>query len=288
MSQTESRPTHDRRTFLLGAGAALLAACTDSDTGDSDIADSGSADSEPAESGSSTSSDSITSNESDENAENTESAESAEAASESQDLAALTPAMFEALAICTLVPSATKGPFPNIERLDRRDITEGYAGHPLRLGFRVVDAACQPIPGAQVEIWHTDATGDYSAYEDNGSGKDEGEGTNFCRGIQTANADGIGEFQTIYPGWYEGRAVHIHATILVDGQERRTTQLYFDEAYTEGVYATGEYAKFGLPDTPWSRDRIVGDPATDGSGISLAAAQTSLGQGTLGLINLGI
>ncbi len=196
--------------------------------------------------------------------------------------------MFESLVICALAPSTTKGPFPNIERLDRRDITEGYPGHPLRLGFRVVDAACQPIPGAQVEIWHADATGDYSAYQDNGSGKDEGEGSNFLRGIQAANADGIGEFQTIYPGWYEGRAVHIHATILVDGQEARTTQLYFDEAYSEAVYATGEYAQFGPPDTPWSDDGLIGDPTSDGSGISLVAAQTSLGEGTLGLINLGV
>lgn len=86
--------------------------------------------------------------------------------------------------------------------LDRRDIHEDYPGHSLWLGIRVVNQDCVPIPGARVEIWHTDATGGYSEYEDGGDGKDEAEGSTFCRGIQTADADGILEFQSIYPGWY--------------------------------------------------------------------------------------
>ncbi|MEM7324948.1 MAG: intradiol ring-cleavage dioxygenase [Actinomycetota bacterium] len=187
-----------------------------------------------------------------------------------------------------MTPSQTAGPFPNREQIDRRDITEGYPGHPLRLGIRVVDAACEAVPGAQVEIWHADASGDYSSYQDNGDGKDEGEGTTFLRGSQMADSDGIVEFQTIYPGWYGGRAVHIHALASVGGQEILTTQLYFDEAYTAAVYESGEYAQFGLPDTIWDDDRIIGDPATDGSGLVLTPAPTRLGDGTLGLINLGV
>lgn len=271
MSETRSSQTHDRRTFLLGAGAVLLTACTDSD--DESTASSATA---PVE------------NEAGDTPETSASAETDDAAAESSELAPLTPAMFESLAICAVAPSTTTGPFPNLESLDRRDITEGYPGHPLRLGFRVVDAGCQPISGAQVEIWHADATGDYSSYEDNGSGKDEGEGSTFLRGIQTADGDGIGEFLTIYPGWYEGRAVHIHATILIDGQEVHTTQLYFDEAYTDAVHTTGEYAQFGPPDTSWAADGLIGDPTSDGSGITLTAAPTALGEGTLGLINLGV
>lgn len=200
----------------------------------------------------------------------------------------LTVAMFDALPICALLPSSAEGPFPSIDLLDRRDITEGYPGHPLRLGLRVVDAECNPMPGAQVDIWHGDATGDYSSYIDNGSGKDEGEGTTFCRGVQTADADGIIEFQTIYPGWYEGRAVHIHLTARIDGERALTTQLYFDEAYTASVHATGEYAQFGPPDTGWDDDGLIGDPSSDGTAIVLTAAPTSLGDGTLGLVNLGI
>lgn len=196
--------------------------------------------------------------------------------------------MFAALPICAVLPESTAGPFPTIDQLDRLDVTEGYPGHPLRLGIRIVDAECRPLPGAEVEIWHADATGDYSSFEDGGSGKDEGEGTTFLRGFQTADADGIVEFQTIYPGWYEGRAVHIHASARVDGDTVYTGQLYFHEDYTLGVYESGVYTEFGPPDTTWATDGIIDDPATDGSGITLAAAPTHSGDGTLGLVNLGV
>ena len=249
-----------RRTFLAGSVAVIAAACSGSGDGETTATTGAVSDSSPATTG-----------------------QSAGVAIE-----ALTPASFESVPICAMTPAQPAGPFPTLEPLDRLDITEGYPGHPLRLGIRVVDPACQPVAGARVEIWHADATGDYSSYEDNGSGKDEGEGTTFCRGFQTADADGIVEFQTIYPGWYEGRAVHIHIRADIDTQQLVTSQLYFDEGYTETVHATGEYAQFGQPDTGWADDPIVGDPATDGTGILLAAAPTSLGDGTLGLINLGV
>ena len=127
-----------------------------------------------------------------------------------------TPAMFDALAICAMAPASAAGPFPTIDRMERREIHEGEPGEPLRLGIRVVDGECAPVPGAVVDIWHCDATGDYSEYIDDGSGKDEGEGSTFCRGLQRADSDGIVEFLSIYPGWYEGRAVHIHVTVIVD------------------------------------------------------------------------
>lgn len=195
--------------------------------------------------------------------------------------------MFVPLAICQTIPEAAAGPFPTIEQLPRRDITEGYPGHPLRLGVRVLDARCEPRAGMEVEIWHADATGDYSSYADGGDGKDEGEGSTFLRGVQTTDDDGILEFQTIYPGWYPGRAVHIHARVREPGFQL-TTQLYFDEEYTAGVYAAEPYAAFGLPDTGWNDDGLIGRPDRDGSGISLAPALTHLGDGTLGLISLSV
>lgn len=196
--------------------------------------------------------------------------------------------MFEGLGVCQLIPTSTEGPYPNRSLLERREIHENYPGRPFRLGIRVLDAACEPIPAATVEIWHTDASGDYSDYDDRGSGKDEGEGTTFCRGAQTSDSDGIVEFETIYPGWYESRAVHVHLTVHVDGESVRTAQLYFDEAYSAQVYAGGEYADFGLPETTWSQDRIIGDPTVDGTGITLSDAMTARGAGTLGLVNVGV
>ncbi len=196
--------------------------------------------------------------------------------------------MFDAVATCVLTATSSAGPFPTAAPLDRRAIHEGLPGHPLRLGLRVVGADCAPIPNAVVDIWHTDATGDYSEYQDGGSGKDEGPGSSFCRGRQTGDANGIVEFETIYPGWYGGRAVHIHVQVVADGEAVFTGQLYFDEARTEVVHQAGPYAEFGPPDTPWSSDGLIGDPSTDGTGLALSEAVTGIGPGTLGLVDLGV
>ncbi|MEM9467208.1 MAG: protocatechuate dioxygenase [Actinomycetota bacterium] len=258
----------DRRTFLIGASALVAAAC------------SGGADGGGGDTGATPTTTAA--------ADGVASTTTADPSGTADGLEPLTAAAFAALPICAVPPATTAGPFPTIEQLDRRDVTEGYPGHPLRLGIRVVDETCEPIPGAEVEIWHADATGDYSSFVDGGSGKDEGEGTTFCRGFQTANADGILEFQTIYPGWYEGRAVHIHVRARVGGDQVLTSQLYFDEAYTEAVYASSPYAEFGSPDTSWASDGIAVDPGLDGSGIVLTEATTHNGAGSLGLVNLGL
>lgn len=196
----------------------------------------------------------------------------------------LTPADFAGLGACVLMPRAAAGPFPLDEQFIRRDVTEGYPGHPLRLGLRAIDGDCEPIPGAAVEIWHADATGDYSAFEDGGNGKDEGPGTTFLRGTQIADDDGIVEFHTVYPGWYPGRAVHIHLRVRVDDELVLTGQIYFDDDYTAGVFAGEAYADNGLPDTTNATDGLAGEVATDGSLITLTAA----GDGTLGLINVAV
>ncbi len=294
MDERTPPPPHSRRTFLAGAVAVLAAACSGPDddpdaAGTSRSAEDGGGGTDSA--GPSTG-DAATGDGASEDATDAPGAPGDGTVGDGEPAASaiepLTAASFAAVSICALAPAQAAGPFPSLEQLDRRDITEGYPGHPLRLGVRVVDGACEPVPGARVEIWHTDATGDYSSYADGGSGKDEGEGTTFLRGFQVAGDDGIVEFQTIYPGWYDGRAVHIHVIATVDGEDVLTTQLYFDEAYTEAVHATGEYARFGPPDTSWADDGLIGDPTTDGTGIVLAAAPTPLGDGTLGLINLAV
>src|SRR5436305_381668 len=87
----------------------------------------------------------------------------------------------------------------------RRNITEGRPGTPLTLRLRVVDAStCKPIKNAAVDIWHCDALGAYSGF-----GAGSGSRT-FMRGVQRTDANGFATFQTVYPGWYQGRTVHIH------------------------------------------------------------------------------
>jgi len=203
-------------------------------------------------------------------------------------LAALTAADFAGLSVCALLPEQMAGPFPLEQQFDRRDITEGMPGAPMRLGLRVVDEGCAPIPGAAVEVWHCDASGDYSAFVDDGGGKDEGPGTTFLRGTQTAGDDGIAEFLTIVPGWYTGRAVHVHVRVRSGGALVLTSQMYFDPDYLAGVYQGGPYREFGPPDTSNERDTIAGDPERDGTLLHTVAADTSAGPGTLALLNLGV
>jgi protocatechuate 3,4-dioxygenase beta subunit len=138
-----------------------------------------------------------------------------------------TAADFAGLGACMLLPDLTQGPYPTIEQIERRDITEGKAGLPLRVGIQVVDESCTPLPNAVVEIWHCDIDGDYSAYADGYRSDDAGAGTTYFRGNQVANADGIVEFHTVYPGWYRGRAVHIHAMVHIDDRTPLTTQFLF-------------------------------------------------------------
>ena len=103
-----------------------------------------------------------------------------------------------------LSPEQTEGPYHIDLDEVRGDITEDREGAPLRLRIEVLDAdLCAPLQDAAVEVWHADAAGAYS-----GVGSFAGE--TFLRGTRMTGADGVAEFRTIYPGWYPGRAVHVH------------------------------------------------------------------------------
>ena len=135
-------------------------------------------------------------------------------------------------AACVLTPEMTEGPYFVDGDAVRSDITEGRPGTPLTLKLRVVDArGCTPVEGAAVDVWHADAGGNYSAFGSSASD------STFLRGIQRTDADGAVTFETIYPGWYQGRAVHIHVKVAVDGTEVHTGQLFFDDDASERVFA---------------------------------------------------
>ena len=139
---------------------------------------------------------------------------------------------------CILTPEQTEGPYyiPN-EKL-RRNITEGRPGTPLLLHLAVVDAStCRPIKGAAVDIWHADASGTYSGFGQGGGNR------TFMRGIQKTDARGVATFQTVYPGWYAGRTVHIHVKVHVRGNVVHTGQLYFPDSLTDAVFRRSPYSK---------------------------------------------
>ena len=146
---------------------------------------------------------------------------------------------------CTLTPEMTEGPFYFDADSIRSDIRDEREGTPLRLAIRVRDSECNPLPDAVVDLWHCDALGEYSTSDDP-----------FLRGAQVTNRDGIAEFTTIYPGWYQGRTVHIHAKVHLDASTVLTTQLFFDDDVTDAVYAGEPYSRHGGRDVLNTDDGI--------------------------------
>ena len=139
---------------------------------------------------------------------------------------------------CVLTPELTEGPYYIDGEKLRRNITEGKPGASLTLRLAVVDAStCRPIEGASVDIWHADAGGVYSGF-----GAGSGNRT-FMRGVQKTDANGIATFQTVYPGWYQGRTVHIHVKVHIGGNVVHTGQLFFNDAVTDAVYRRSPYSK---------------------------------------------
>ncbi|HEX8222531.1 MAG TPA: intradiol ring-cleavage dioxygenase [Allosphingosinicella sp.] len=142
---------------------------------------------------------------------------------------------------CPLTPRQTEGPFYFDPRLVRRDLREGRPGVPLRLRLQVVGAAnCAPSERARVDIWHCDAAGAYSGYD-----SERTRGETWLRGTQLAGADGVVEFETVYPGWYSGRAVHVHVKARTAEGLEIASQIYFPDDLSERVFAGSPYARRG-------------------------------------------
>jgi protocatechuate 3,4-dioxygenase beta subunit len=141
------------------------------------------------------------------------------------------------LVSCVLAPEQTEGPYYVDDAAVRRNVTEGRPGVALVLRLTVVDAStCKPVKRAAVEIWHCDAGGVYSGTSQQGT-----EDERFLRGVQRTDANGLAIFRTIYPGWYQGRTVHIHTMAHIGGNVVHTGQLYFSDAVTDAVYKRSPY-----------------------------------------------
>ncbi|HKH17178.1 MAG TPA: hypothetical protein VKA57_06600 [Solirubrobacteraceae bacterium] len=154
-------------------------------------------------------------------------------------------------ASCTLTRELTEGPYWIDTSLTRRDITEDRHGVPLRLVLTVQDASsCRVLAGADVEIWHADAAGDYSGFDGARTA------TRYLRGHQKTGAKGRAVFDTIYPGWYRGRTPHIHLKVHVGGEEVHTGQLFFRDSVSAAVYRTRHYRSRGAAETSNAEDTI--------------------------------
>jgi len=185
---------------------------------------------------------------------------------------------------CVVRPEQTEGPYFVDERLNRSDIrldpTDGQVkpGTPLALTLLVTRLGagdCQPLPGAQVDIWHCDAQGVYSDVRDPSFNT---IGRKFLRGYQITDTRGEARFITVYPGWYAGRTVHIHVKVRTAPVARRsfefTSQMYFDDTLTDRVYADPPYAAQGLRTARNRQDRIF---RRGGEQLMLAPSATADG-----------
>lgn len=211
---------------------------------------------------------------------------------------------------CTLVSEQEVGPYYIDYEQIRQDLTEGKAGVPLRLRIGLIDAkSCAPLMNAALDIWHCDALGVYSGYTSNspdggGPGARGGrpfgpppggaragrfgsppapkttDNKRFLRGVQVTDKRGIAEFATLYPGWYSGRAIHIHLKVHLGGgmaEEKyagghvcHTGQLFFPEEITERVAKIEPYSKrLEVHRTTQEEDNIFSSQGGGASMLSL-------------------
>ncbi|QJW89993.1 intradiol ring-cleavage dioxygenase [Spirosoma taeanense] len=171
---------------------------------------------------------------------------------------------------CTVTASETEGPFPTKVPANfvRKDIRDDRTGIPLAITITIKNAnsSCAALAGALVDIWHCDKDGYYSEYGGSGMQSVNLTSVDFLRGRQTTNADGSVSFTSIFPGWYSGRAPHIHVHVYnASGKSLLVTQIAFPYDITNTVYTTGQsygYTK-GAQDTKNERDNVFGDGYTN-------------------------
>jgi protocatechuate 3,4-dioxygenase beta subunit len=187
---------------------------------------------------------------------------------------------------CVFTSEQEEGPYYVDDEKLRSDITEGKPGVPVQLRVALVDSRnCAPLANTALDIWHCDASGVYSGFTANspdgppgvgfpgggrgrgfggpppggppsnlarGPGRGPGRGrgaidaTRFLRGVQISDALGLVQFATVYPGWYSGRAIHIHAKAHIGsatGPVAHTGQFFFPEDLTERIAKLEPYAK---------------------------------------------
>jgi protocatechuate 3,4-dioxygenase beta subunit len=180
---------------------------------------------------------------------------------------------------CVLAPEQTQGPYYVAGDRVRRNITEGKPGVPLALELSVIDVStCRAIKGAAVDIWHCDAVGVYSETSVQAT-----ENLTFLRGIQKTDARGVAAFRTIYPGWYQGRTVHIHVKVALGGSVVHTGQLYFPDKLTDTVYKRSPYSRRPDRTTRNTTDGIF----RNGGSRSMLSLRRS-GAGYVGSIAMGV
>ncbi|KAK5654725.1 hypothetical protein OQA88_7050 [Cercophora sp. LCS_1] len=166
--------------------------------------------------------------------------------------------VFAGMNSCVLHPETTEGPFYILGESVRSTITEDQQGVPLHLDIQLIDVdTCLPIKGTFIEMWNANSTGVYSGAiaTVNGIGLSDKANFNrtYLRGAQQTDADGVVQFETFFPGHYEGRAPHIHIVshfnatpeannTIWNTKVTHVGQVFFDQALVDAVKKVAPYS----------------------------------------------
>ena len=169
---------------------------------------------------------------------------------------------------CTVSPSETKGPFPikTPSQLVLENIKSDRIGVALLINLTIENQSkdCAPLEGVLVDVWHCDKDGNYSEYGGTSMQQTDYTSVHFLRGRQTSDANGEVSFISIFPGWYQGRAPHIHVEVLsASGSSLLVTQIAFPENVASEVYSSTNYASHGQADTSNTSDNVFSDSLSD-------------------------
>ena len=166
---------------------------------------------------------------------------------------------------CTASPSETAGPFPTKTPADlvMVDIRSDRTGIEMVVNITIQNStnSCAALADAIVDIWHCDKDGNYSEYGGTSMQSTNYQSVHFLRGRQSTNSDGVAAYKTIFPGWYSGRAPHIHVHVYDStGKSLLVTQIAFPTDVCNTVYttATNFYTK-GTQDTSNASDNVFSD-----------------------------
>ena len=180
-----------------------------------------------------------------------------------------------------VAPTETEGPFPTKSPASyvRSDITDGRNGHKMTAKITIGNSNnnCNPLAGAIVDIWHCDAEGNYSEYGGTGMQSTNYQSVHFLRGRQTTDSNGLVTFTSIFPGWYSGRAMHIHVHVYnASGNSLKVTQIAFPEGTGTAVALVNGYNK-GMSGYTYNKNDNVFSDDTSGIEIATVTGSTSAG-----------
>lgn len=210
--------------------------------------------------------------------------------------------------VCLLTPEQIAGPYFRNPKLIRRNISEGQDGLPLVLRLVIVDAMTgEPVTGALVDIWHCNARGAYSGWSkvnpdqevdaDNIGSIPRTDDDTYLRGGQFSDNKGVVRFTTVYPGFYAGRALHIHVAVRITGgnnylEERHVAwvgQLYFPEVASRSVLNAKAYRGRTVTPPSNAQDEIYANMGGEASTLTVhSISRDTHEDGFFGHLTIGI